>query len=169
LTPVDLADLAGEALAQSSAEAAAAGVDTGGRFDPAPTTGDAALLGRLAGNLIENAIRHNDPAGGRLEVETGPAPGGAAGEVRLAVANSGPEIDPGEVEALFEPFRRRGIERVSGDAAVGGGRSRGAGLGLSIVRSVAVAHGGRVTARPRPGGGLVVEVFLPKSGPPSVS
>ena len=154
-TPVDLAALAEEALAQASPEAATAGVVTAGRFDPAPTAGDDALLGRLAGNLIENAIRHNEP-GGRVDVVTGPAAasGGSAGEVRLAVTNTGPVIDPADVDALFEPFRRLGADRLAG---------RGAGLGLSIVRSVAAAHNGRVTARPRPGGGLVVEVFLPRS------
>ena len=153
--PVDMAELAEEALAQAAAEAAAAGVATSGRFDPAPTTGDDALLGRLAGNLIENAIRHNE-SGGRLEVVTGPAEaaGGGPGEVRLAVANTGPVIEPGEVDGLFEPFRRLGAERLAG---------RGAGLGLSIVRSVVAAHGGRIAARPRPGGGLVVEVFLPRA------
>ena len=159
--PVDLADLAEEALAGAAAEAAAAGVETAGRFEPAPTAGDDALLGRLAGNLIENAIRHNE-SGGRLEVVTGPAPGsgdagvGGGAEVRLAVANSGPVIAPGDVEGLFEPFRRLGADRTAG-------RATGAGLGLSIVRSVVVAHGGRVAARPRPGGGLVVEVFLPRA------
>jgi signal transduction histidine kinase len=152
--PVDLAELAGEALARSSAEAAAAGVETAARLEPAPTTGDAALLGRLAGNLIENAIRHNG-SGGRLEVETGPAPGG--GEVRLAVANTGPVIDAADVDGLFEPFRRLAPDRLA---------AAGAGLGLSIVRSVATAHGGRVSARPRPGGGLVVDVFLPGSEAP---
>jgi len=48
------------------------------------------------------------------------------------------------------------------DRLAPGGRGPGAGLGLSIVRSVVAAHGGRVTARPRTGGGLVVEVFLPQ-------
>jgi signal transduction histidine kinase len=159
LAPVDLAMLAEEALVQSGAEAAAAGVETSSRFDPAPTNGDAALLGRLAGNLIENAIRHNEP-GGRLEVVTGPAPDG--GEVRLAVANSGPVIDAAEVDGLFEPFRRLGNDRMAGSpGATGAGR--GAGLGLSIVRSVVAAHGGRVVARPRPGGGLIVEIFLPRA------
>ena len=65
LTPVDLAALAEEAVAQAAAEAAAAGVELATRFDPAPTSGDDALLGRLAGNLIENAIRHNEPGGRR--------------------------------------------------------------------------------------------------------
>ena len=154
LAPVDLATLAEEAVAQSAAEAAAAGVEFGTRFEPAPTSGDDALLGRLAGNLVENAIRHNE-SGGRVEVVTGPAPDPA--EIRLAVANSGPVIDPADVDGLFEPFRRLGADRVAG---------RGAGLGLSIVRSVTVAHGGRISAHPRPGGGLVVEIFLPRAEPP---
>jgi signal transduction histidine kinase len=153
LGPVDLAALADEAVTQSAAEAAAAGVEFRTQFEPAPTSGDDALLGRLAGNLVENAIRHNEP-GGRIEVVTGPAE--QRGEVRLAVANSGPVIDPADVDGLFEPFRRLGADRVAG---------RGAGLGLSIVRSVTVAHGGRIAARPRPGGGLVVEVFLPREEP----
>jgi signal transduction histidine kinase len=121
------------------------------RFEPAPTNGDDALLGRLAGNLVENAIRHNEP-GGHVEVVTGPAPG--AREVRLVVTNSGAVIDPADVDSLFEPFRRLGADRLAG---------RGAGLGLSIVRSVTVAHGGRIAARPGPEGGLVVEIFLPRA------
>jgi signal transduction histidine kinase len=154
LAPVDLAALAEEAVTQSAAEAASAGVEFRTQFEPAPTSGDDALLGRLAGNLVENAIRHNEP-GGRIEVVTGPV--AEAGEVRLAVANSGPVIDPADVDGLFEPFRRLGADRVVG---------RGAGLGLSIVRSVTLAHGGRIAAHPRPGGGLVVEIFLPRADAP---
>lgn len=151
MAPVDLAVLAEEALAQAAGEAAGAGVELSSRLDPAPTNGDDALLGRLAGNLVENAIRHNEP-GGRVDVVTGPA--AAASEVRLAVSNTGAVIDPADVDGLFEPFRRLGADRVAGG---------GAGLGLSIVRSVTVAHGGRVSARPGPNGGLVVEVLLPRA------
>ena len=151
LAPVDLATLAEEAVAQAAAEAAAARVEIRTRLDAAPTNGDDALLGRLAGNLVENAIRHNEP-GGRVDVVTGAAPD--AGEVRLAVINSGAVIDSADVDGLFEPFRRLGPDRITG---------RGAGLGLSIVRSVTVAHGGRIAARPRPEGGLVVEIYLPRA------
>lgn len=66
------------------------------------------------------------------------------------MANSGPVIPPAEVPALFDPFHRRA--RVAAE---------GAGLGLSIVRSVAHAHGGEVVATARPEGGLVVVVSLP--------
>ena len=70
----------------------------------------------------------------------------------VTVANTGPVISEHEIPALFEPFRRlRDRTRFEG----------GNGLGLSIVRAVARAHGGDVTAASRPGGGLVVRVALP--------
>ncbi|MFC7729747.1 sensor histidine kinase [Actinomadura keratinilytica] len=62
-------------------------------------------------------------------------------------------MPPYEIAGLFEPFRRMNRDRVV-DA-------EGAGLGLSIVRSIARVHGGAVTAVPRDGGGLVVTVTLP--------
>jgi signal transduction histidine kinase len=62
-------------------------------------------------------------------------------------------VRPEEVSALFEPFRR-----ITADRTDHGG---GAGLGLSIVRSITAAHSGTVRARPRPGGGLIVEIDLP--------
>ncbi len=66
--------------------------------------------------------------------------------------NSGPVVPVYEVETLFEPFRRLQGERV--------GAAHGFGLGLSIVRAVARAHGGKVMAEPRPDGGLAVTVTL---------
>jgi signal transduction histidine kinase len=77
----------------------------------------------------------------------------AGDRVEVVVTNTGPEIPPYEVDSLFKPFYRLGAERL-----VGG---KGAGLGLSIVRSVAEAHSGTVTAVPRPGGGLEITVSLP--------
>jgi signal transduction histidine kinase len=58
-----------------------------------------------------------------------------------------------EVERLFEPFRRLNTDRTES--------AKGAGLGLSIVRSVVNAHRGSVQATPRAGGGLIVTVRLP--------
>jgi signal transduction histidine kinase len=111
----------------------------------ATALGDALLLERLVHNLVENGIRHNTEDGWvRVTTRTRP------GAVELEVANSGPVIPPAEVPALFDPFHRRA--RVAAE---------GAGLGLSIVRSVAHAHGGEVTATARPEGGLVVVVTLP--------
>ena len=75
------------------------------------------------------------------------------------MASSGPEVPPDRVDELFEPFRRGPVERT--------GAARGAGLGLSIVRAVVLAHGGAVSARPVVGGGLSVTVRLPPKDPES--
>ena len=136
-------------LAQSRPEAEEARVEVRTDLGAAPTAGDPVLLERLAQNLVENAVRHNEP-GGWVHVATRRA---ATGEAELVVANTGPVVPPYEVGTLFEPFRRLRSERVGSD--------RGAGLGLSIVRAVTGSHGGRVEARSREGGGLVVAVRLP--------
>jgi signal transduction histidine kinase len=121
-----------------------------GEAGPAPVVGgDAALLERVVGNLVENGVRHN-VEGGWLAVTTRPVPDSRSSEVELVVASSGPELDPARVPDLFEPFRR-GADRVG----------TGSGLGLSIVRAVVRSHGGSVSAEPVPGGGLSVRVLLP--------
>jgi signal transduction histidine kinase len=117
----------------------------------ATVIGDPVLLEHLVQNLVENGVRHNLPEGGWVRVRTDTTPDGQA---QLEVSNSGPVIPPYEVPALFEPFRRYRTERL---------QSPGAGLGLSIVRSVAGAHGGEVRAHPRDGGGLIVTVTLPQA------
>jgi signal transduction histidine kinase len=119
----------------------------------AATWGNPVLLERLVQNLIENGVRHNIPEVGWVRVTTGRRPDGW---VLLEVTNSGPVIPRYEVPGLFEPFRRYGSERLV---------SPGAGLGLSIVRAVARAHGGDVRAEARDGGGLVVTVALPGASP----
>ncbi|RAY16624.1 two-component sensor histidine kinase [Actinomadura craniellae] len=146
--PVDLADIAGHVI--DVTKDAGAGPDVVARRSllPAPTSGDPVLLERLVQNLVENAMRHNVP-GGEFRVSTGHRDGRA----ELVVSNTGPVVPPYEVEAAFEPFRRLRTERVGSD--------RGAGLGLSIVRAIATAHGGEVRAESRPGGGLIVTVRLP--------
>jgi signal transduction histidine kinase len=114
-------------------------------LSPAGVSGERRLLERLAGNLIENGVRYNAP-GGFVAVRTSAVDGGAV----LDVVNSGPVIDPALAARLVEPFARGGRT----------GRG-GAGLGLSIVRSVAEAHGGRLALAPRAEGGLAVRVTLP--------
>ncbi|MFA1551667.1 sensor histidine kinase [Actinomadura chokoriensis] len=150
--PLDLADVAGHVLELSAPEARAHGVSTDRRLGPAPTSGDPVLVERLVQNLVENAIRHNHD-GGELSVTTR----GRDGWAEIAVANTGPVVPGYEVETIFEPFRRLGNDRVRSD--------HGSGLGLSIVRATATAHGGTVTATPRPGGGLTVTVRLPSRVP----
>lgn len=156
-TSVDVAELAGNALAQAAGEAAAAGVSLRSRLEPVSFRGDAALLGRLIENLVENGLRHNvDGPGGWVELRTAALPGAEPGVV-VSVLNTGPAVDGDAVPGLFEPFRRLGRDRV--------GSPRGVGLGLSIVRSVATAHGGTVNAEPRPEGGLSITVALPVAQP----
>lgn len=146
MRPVDLAAVMVPALAAVRAEATRCGLRVQVRAAPAPVTGDPVLLERVAGNLVENAVRHNVP-GGWVEVVTGSRDGGA----ELCVASSGREV--GRVEELFEPFRRGPAPRT--------GDTPGSGLGLSIVRAVVRAHGGTATATPVPDGGLTVTVRLP--------
>jgi signal transduction histidine kinase len=153
--PVDLAVVAGDVLTQAAP--AQVGLEVRHRLTPAPVVGDPALLDRLVANLVENAVRHNVP-GGWVEVSTRVVDR----SVRLVVANSGGPVPEGEVERLFEPFRRGAVARLAarGDGPVG------VGLGLSIVRSVARAHGGDAVARAIRGGGLEVAVSLPVGGQP---
>ena len=140
---VDLAQIVAGALDQAGEEIAAAGLSVRRDLQPATVAGNPVLLERLAVNLVQNAVRHNVP-GGWLEVATAGA--------TLKVVNGGAEIPPDEVAGLFEPFRRLAPDRV--------GANRGHGLGLSIVRAVASAHHGTVTAEARAGGGLSVTVEL---------
>jgi signal transduction histidine kinase len=141
---VDLRDVAAHVLDQSAVD----GFTVRRDLAPAPTHGDPVLLERLAQNLVENAVRHNVPSGWLSVASTI-----REGWAELTVANSGPVVAPYDIDTIFEPFRRLGGDRV--------GSERGVGLGLSIVRAVARAHGGEVTAVPRDGGGLVVTVRLP--------
>ena len=106
--------------------------------------GDELLLSQVFRNLLDNASRYNIP-GGAVEIRV-------TADGRLIVSNTGPEVPADEVDRLFEPFHRA-TERKDG-----------VGLGLSIVRAITMAHGGRVAAQPRPGGGLIVTVELPVSG-----
>jgi len=143
----DLAGLAEAALRIVASEADSRALQVSKWMTPALTVGDPALLGRVVGNLVENAVRHNFD-GGWVEVCTD-----LAGEhATLRVASSGDVIAPEAVTALFEPFHRGGVARTAHD---------GAGLGLSIVHAVVAAHGGSVHAEPVPGGGLAVTVQLP--------
>ncbi|MGQ4436183.1 MULTISPECIES: sensor histidine kinase [unclassified Streptomyces] len=147
--PVDLAEVAEQAVDQVHAEAAAKGVVIRGERKPAVVQGNGVLLERIALNLAQNAVRYNVSEDGWVEVTTEVQHGHAV----LVVSNTGPVVPAYEVDNLFEPFRRLRTERTGSD--------KGVGLGLSIARSVARAHGGHISAQPREGGGLVMRVTLP--------
>jgi signal transduction histidine kinase len=144
---VDLSTLVAPVLASIAGEAAERSILIETETSTARTSGDPRLLERLIGNLVENAVRHN-VNGGWLRVSCGEADG----RVWLHVANGGQVIPPGDVDGLFEPFRRGGKVRTA---------TRGAGLGLSIVRMIVEAHHGRLHAAAPPFGGLAVRIELP--------
>jgi signal transduction histidine kinase len=143
----DLAVLAEDALDAAAPAIRAGSLHVKTALLAAPTSGDLVLLERLVANLVDNAVRHNPPDGW-IQVATGMR--GDASYV--TVANGGPQIPQDMAAQLFEPFRR-----LNGRT----GSVPGAGLGLSIVRTVTTAHHGDVIARSRPEGGLEVSVLLP--------
>jgi signal transduction histidine kinase len=147
--PFDLSDLARQALDSARLEADARGVRIDTRIAPAPSAGgDPALAGRLVANLVDNAVHHN-VTGGHVEVATETR----AGRAFVSVVNSGPVISPQQIGRLFEPFQRLGGRTARSDGHHG--------LGLSIVRAIATAHGADITAHARPGGGLSIEICFP--------
>jgi signal transduction histidine kinase len=146
--PVDLAEVASRALDQVREGAQAKDVELREELSPVVVQGNGVLLERIALNLMQNAVLYNVPDGW-VEVITQRQ----QGQALLVVSNTGPVVPAYEVDNLFEPFRRLRTERT--------GSEKGVGLGLSIARSVARAHGGGITAEPREGGGLVMRVTLP--------
>lgn len=115
---------------------------TVGLLEPSEVDGDPVLLTRLVHNLLENGLQHNH-ADGVVEV--------SLRQRQLRVANTGPVVPAENIPRLFEPFHRERTHQPG----------KGAGLGLSIVASIADAHGMHVAATPNPGGGLTVVVTVP--------
>jgi signal transduction histidine kinase len=147
--PIDLAELTRHALRAHCAELERLSLTVSEELAPAPTSGDCALVARLVANVIDNALHHNLP-GGRIDVRTV----AESDHAILSVANSGREIPADQVSRLLEPFQRlRPGRRNAGDERHG--------LGLSIVRAIALAHGATLTLRAQEGGGLAVTVAFP--------
>jgi signal transduction histidine kinase len=147
---LDLAAITSEALAAARPAISRLGLNVRADIRPAIVDGDPLLVQRLAANLIDNAVRHNMP-GGDIQVATGTSPAGAV----LSLTSSGQVIPAAEVDRLFQPFQRLGPRSARRDS--------GHGLGLAIVRAIATAHAATITARPRPGGGLAIDVTFPRN------
>jgi two-component system sensor histidine kinase VanS len=150
---IDLSLIAEEATETLLPLAAKRGVTIETSGDITPTSGSHALLLQMTTNLLHNAIVHNLPEHGTVQVNTVIHPG----SVMLAVENTGEKLTPQLVSTLTEPFQR-GTERIRGDHA-------GVGLGLAIVKSITQAHDGTLTLTPRAAGGLCVTVQLPVAPP----
>jgi signal transduction histidine kinase len=145
--PVRLDELAGSVLDAHGELAGKNGVSLRRCLAERQVPGDPVLLERLVTNLVANAIAYNEPGGWvQVEVAAGAGP-------LLVVRNTGQKLPVEAVLWLFEPFRRLTADRTS--------HGGGAGLGLSIVRSITTAHGGTAVAWPRSEGGLIVEIDLP--------
>lgn len=147
--PVDLSLIAEEAVETllPLAERRRISIETVG--DRAVTIGSRALLLQLTTNLLHNAIVHNVPENGIVQVRT------TVGHesIMLTVENTGEDLSRELISTLTEPFQR-GTDRVRSDQA-------GVGLGLAIVESITRAHDGTINLRRRAGGGLCATVALP--------
>ena len=147
---VRLGALARRVLDGFATQALETGIDLGlDERDPeAAAIGDETMMGEMLVNLVDNALRYCPPGRSVTVVVDR-----QDGEASLSVVDDGPGLPPGEEERVFERFYR-----------VAGTEPAGSGLGLSIVKEVADAAGGRVALRRPPGGGLAIEVRLPAAG-----
>jgi signal transduction histidine kinase len=144
-TPLRLDEIVATVVEKHRTAATEAGVTISTRLRPRTVLGEQVLLERLVTNLVQNALKYNR-ADGTVEVEVGDDPA-------LMVANTGDDVPPDEVSALFEPFRRRAAARID--------HSGGAGLGLAIARSIVRAHDGIIAAASTGHDGLRVRVSFP--------
>ncbi|HEX6953969.1 MAG TPA: ATP-binding protein [Agromyces sp.] len=147
--PVDV-DLDDLLFAEAARVRGAGGivVDTTG-VQATRVRGDAALLAQLARNLVDNAARH---ARSRIALAVAPRGDGADGAV-ITVDDDGDGIPPAERDRVFDRFVRLDDARARDTG--------GSGLGLSIVREIARAHGGEVRVEDAPSGGARLRVELP--------
>lgn len=143
--PVDVADVVREAVETARTVDPDRPVEL--TIESAVVLGDRERLRQIVDNLLGN-VRAHTPAGAsaRVAVRT------ADGLAHIEVEDSGPGIEPEELERVFERFFRTDQSRARA--------SGGVGLGLSIVAAVAGAHGGSVSARSQPGGSTF-EITLP--------
>jgi two-component system OmpR family sensor kinase/two-component system sensor histidine kinase QseC len=150
--PLDLADVARQALADLLPLASARGSDLSLQADaPVPLHGDRAGLTALVRNLADNALRYSPP-GARVVLRAALDDGAPC----LWVDDAGPGIAPEDRAKVFDRFVRR---RAHDEA--------GSGLGLAIVRSVAQRHGATVALADSPLGGLRVTVRWPRAAEPA--
>ena len=108
---------------------------------------DRELLTQAVSNLLDNALAYT-PAGGRITVRW---QGEGTGAI-ITVEDTGPGIHPAELETIWDRYSRGSAARP---------KTSGMGLGLSLVRSIAMAHGGNAGGQNREGGGAVFWIHIP--------
>jgi len=131
---------------------------TTGQLDAVTVHADRERLELAVDALLENAVQHTGPGDTiRLSVLRDELRDGQAGSARLVVEDSGEGIPAADIDSVFERFR-------SGPAR---GGPRGTGLGLTLVRAVALGHGGEVRVKSAPGTGSTFELVLPAAARPA--
>jgi signal transduction histidine kinase len=153
-TPLAVQALVSDALAASQSAIADAGVQVEVDVPEGlpPVLADASALRSSVSNLIANAIKYGG-SGGVVRVSASSGAGRSGPEVRIAVADKGLGISSADLPHIFEPFYR-GAEAQARQI-------QGNGLGLSIVKGIVDAHGGRVTVQSTPGAGSTFVLHLP--------
>ena len=150
MSPVDLAVVCRDVAEQLSPLAATQNVRLQLELSESVTlSGDFFSLERAVRNLVENALRHT-PAGEEIVIRAG----AENGEARIAVIDRGVGIAPEHLPRLFDRFYR--VDTARNRA------SGGAGLGLSIVKAIAEAHGGSAEVRSELGQGSTFTIRLPR-------
>ncbi len=142
--PLDLHGLAGRVVA----DALSMGHHVTLSGDVGWVDGDAVAMERALQNIIDNAVTY----AGSAEVLVA-----SGDETVLTVADRGPGLDEHQLDDIFKPFNRGEPSRSR--------QTGGVGLGLAIARLIVTAHGGSISARNRPGGGLLLEARFPKGAP----
>lgn len=147
---VALSDLISDTLESFSAIAVENGIELGGSVEPGldPVWIDAERVSRILNNLVSNAL-HYTPTGGRVQISARRD----ADHITVEVHDSGPGVEEGELESVFDPFVRGEISRSR--------KTGGAGLGLSIARGFVQAHGGSIGVHNKEGGGALFRFTLP--------
>lgn len=153
---VALEPLITDALRARSTQITAKRLAVETHLSPVEVAGNPTLLARMVENVIENAVRHNQPDGsiGLALALLGEH------QAQLTLDSSGPPLDPSAVAQLAQPFKRLGQDRIASHD--------GHGLGLSIVAAVAAAHDGSLELQARREGGLRVQITLPGSAIPEL-
>ena len=143
----ELDDVLGQGLERLRTRSGERSLDV--HLEAPPVIVDPVLLDEAFTNVVDNAVKHT-PSGTLIRIIARPLENGA---IRLTVEDSGPGVPPDALPRIFDKFYR-----VPGR---GRGSRSGTGIGLSVVRGLVEAMGGRVNARPSDLGGLAIDVDLP--------
>ncbi len=152
--PSDVEDLVGTALAQLGDAAQRRDIRVMLPPDLPLIPMDFALVTQALVNLLDNAMKYS-PAGAPIEIRTRPD----VGAVQVRIEDRGSGIPSEDLTRIFDKFYR--IQREWA--------KRGVGLGLAISKGIIEAHGGRIWAENRPGGGSIVAFTLPTGAPAPVA